>query len=139
MLPHGSIFCRKESKVVQPIKGPCKHCNFLLQYLQGFFIGKNMKKMHLPKKPVYLKLAQDIDYYELFQKIEQIFPTCFLLESLGTESTISRYALIGFDPKTIFKAKGNVFYENKNSRKTENPYKLLQQSIPQDCFSRNYA
>ena len=44
-----------------------------------------LPKIKLPQKPTYIKFAEDVDLYELFQKIEQQFETCFIFESLGEE------------------------------------------------------
>ncbi|HEX8932166.1 MAG TPA: hypothetical protein VF810_03355, partial [Patescibacteria group bacterium] len=48
---------------------------------------ENMKlpKIKINKKPTYIKFAEDADFFELFQKIEQYFDTCFIYESLGEE------------------------------------------------------
>ncbi len=43
-------------------------------------------KIALASKPSLIKLAQDIDFFELFKRIEAKYATCFLLESLGEES-----------------------------------------------------
>lgn len=48
-------------------------------------------KIDLASKPNLIKLAQDIDFFELFKRIEAKYATCFLLESLGEESYISRH------------------------------------------------
>jgi len=98
-----------------------------------------MKKIAIPKKPVYLKLAVDIDFYDLFQKIEQEFDTCFLLESLGSQGSMSRYSIIGFDPKSVLKGNGNMLEMDGRKYQTKNPYFTLRDIIPQDIISRNYA
>lgn len=82
----------------------------------------------LPKKPHYLKFAEDLDFFKLFQKINQNFDTCFLLESLGPQSEFSRYSIIGFDPDEIIVPD-----------KSTNSYNQLRKSIPQDIISRAYS
>ena len=69
----------------------------------------------------------------------------FLFRSLGEESNISRYHIIGFDPKYL------VYSENKSELILENTksakkFKYLGQSlsktkdiIPQNVISRKYA
>ena len=52
----------------------------------------------IASKPTRIKLTQDIDFFELFKRIEVQYNTCYLLESLGAESHISRHHAIGFDP-----------------------------------------
>jgi len=42
-----------------------------------------LPKIKLPQKPTYIKFAEDVDLYELFQKIEQQFETCFIFPDLG--------------------------------------------------------
>ncbi len=102
-------------------------------------------KLTLPGKPRYMKLGEDFDFFQLFQKVEQHYETCFLLESLGEESTISRYSLIGFDPAFILSAKGHkLHYRDMRSAKTEiyhcdNPYYSLRDIVPQNIISRKYA
>ena len=52
---------------------------------------KKIPKISLSQKPNYIKLAEDMDFYELFQKIEQKFNICFIFDSLGEEEKFSRY------------------------------------------------
>ena len=52
----------------------------------------------IPSKPTLIKLTEDIDFFALFKRIEAKFDICYLLESLGEESHISRHHAIGFDP-----------------------------------------
>ena len=61
----------------------------------------------------------NLEYFQLlslfFSKIEKKFDTCFLFESLGEESYISRYHILGFDPKyIIYPTYENLIIENKN-------------------------
>jgi anthranilate synthase component 1 len=60
----------------------------------------------MARKPSYATVTSSCDFFELFKKIEQRFDTCYMLESLGEDSDISRYSLIGFDPEQIFWANG---------------------------------
>jgi anthranilate synthase component 1 len=101
-------------------------------------------KIELPRKPQYLKLAADIDFFELFKKIEKRFDNCVMLESLGEESYISRHSIIGFDPEQIIWAdEGHLHIEdragNRESYESENPYYLLREIVPQNIISRKYA
>ena len=83
----------------------------------------NLPKLSLPQKPTYLPFGNDLDFFALFKKITRAFDTCFLLESLGNESSLSRYSIIGFDPERVI---------------TVSPLSL-RNIIPQNIISRSYA
>ena len=72
---------------------------------------KEQKKIKIKGKPKYINLGTDYNFFELFQKIQLNFTNCFLFESLGEESNISRYHIIGFDPKYIISS------ENERQKK----------------------
>ncbi|MCJ8312566.1 MAG: chorismate-binding protein [Saccharospirillaceae bacterium] len=100
--------------------------------------------LQLPRKPHYIKIAEDCDFFDLFKKIEKQFDSCFLLESLGEDSHMSRHSLIGFDPEKILTANGSslTITERDGASQTyesENPYYLLREFLPQDIISRKYA
>lgn len=99
----------------------------------------NLPGIKIPQKPAYVKFAQDMDFFKLFQKIEQQFSACFIFESLGEEGKFSRYSIIGFDPEHIISARGNNLIINKKSYPVDNPYFALRQIIPQNIISKNYA
>jgi len=101
-------------------------------------------RITLPRKPRYVTLAADIDFFALFKKIEQRFDNCFMLESLGEESHISRYSIIGFDPEQVLWAtEGELHIQQRdgtrNSYASDNPYYLLREIVPQNIISRKYA
>ena len=100
-----------------------------------------MDKLHnvTNNKPTYIKFAEDVDFYELFQKVEQEFETCFLLESLGKYSDLSRYSIVGFDPLHLLSAKGNALYIDGKRKATKNAYLSLRNIVPQHTMSRDYA
>jgi len=105
---------------------------------------KQPEKIQLPRKPHYVTITTQCDFFELFKKIELQFEQCFYLESLGEDSHISRYSIIGFDPEKLFYANGKqLTIEDRNGHcehyPTENPYKLLQSITPQNIVSRKYA
>lgn len=50
-----------------------------------------------------IKLAEDIDIFNLFRVIHERFESCFIFESLGSYDNISRYTIIGFDPSQVIK------------------------------------
>ncbi|KGK42470.1 anthranilate synthase [Nitrincola sp. A-D6] len=101
-------------------------------------------KIDLPRKPHYVTLAADCDFFELFRKIEKRFDVCFMLESLGEDSHISRYSIIGFDPEQLIYANGRqLTIESRDGQcehyESDNPYYLLREIMPQNIISRKYA
>ena len=100
----------------------------------------------IPSKPQRIKLTQDIDFFTLFKRIEAAFDTCYLLESLGEESHISRHHAIGFDPiMTIAAIDRNTLAitDNKTTDtsyyQTDNPYQLLREITPQHVIARDQS
>jgi len=105
---------------------------------------KKPSKIELPRKPHYITIGADCDFFALFKKIEKRYKDCFFLESLGEESHVSRHSIIGFDPEKIFYANDThlTIEERDGSSETfnsENPYYLLRDIIPQNVLSRKYA
>lgn len=98
-----------------------------------------LPKISIPKKPTYLKFAEDMDFYYLFEQIYSSFDEVFLLESLGEEGRLSRYSFIGFSPQHIIEGKKEKLIIDGKEYKVKNPYYALQQIIPQDVLSRNFA
>ena len=103
-------------------------------------------KIQLASKPNLIKIAQDIDFFELFKRIEAKYDTCFLLESLGEESYISRHHAIGFDPAMTVLAKDRhtlTIHHHRTGERThypcDNPYHLLQAITPQHVISRSHT
>lgn len=97
-------------------------------------------------KPTYLKLAEDCDFFNLFRVIEKEYENCFLFESLGEESYVSRHFIIGFAPAKIFSAQdlSTLLIEDmrtgdRHQVETDNPYYLLRDVIPKNVVSRHYA
>ncbi len=98
----------------------------------------------LPRKPVYIKLESEIDFFRLFQTIESECKNCFFLESLGEGDSDSRYSVIGFDPEAIVRGRAGVLiWQGRDGSRREiatgNPYELLAQWMPQNIISRNYS
>ncbi len=100
--------------------------------------------INLPRKPQYVPMGAGCDFFELFKKLDKKFDVCFMLESLGEESYISRHSIIGFDPEKLIWAEGKSLFVQERDGTTEeypsdNPYYLLRDLIPQDVISRKYA
>ena len=100
----------------------------------------------IPSKPQRIKLTQDIDFFALFKRIERAFDTCYLLESLGEDSHISRHHAIGFDPVTTIAAIDRntlAITDNKAAEttryQTDNPYQLLRAITPQHVIARDQS
>lgn len=105
---------------------------------------KKPERLPLPRKPHYVKIAEDCDFFLLFKKIEKRFDRCFLLESLGEDSHMARHSLIGFDPIKQLYANNNVLtIEERNGDcqhyESDNPYYLLRDFLPQNVISRQFA
>jgi anthranilate synthase component 1 len=102
------------------------------------------KRINLPRKPQYVTVSADCDFFDLFKKIEKRFYTCFMLESLGEESYISRHSIIGFDPeKTLWAEANQLHIQERNgdlaTYASDNPYYLLRDIVPQNILSRKYS
>jgi anthranilate synthase component 1 len=98
----------------------------------------------LPRKPHYITITDDIDFFALFKKIERLYKHCFYLESLGEDSHIARHSIIGFDPDMLLFANGKTLtIEQRDGSQqhfeSDNPYQLLRQIVPQNILSRKYA
>lgn len=100
----------------------------------------------IPSKPQRIKLTQDIDFFALFKRIEREFDICYLLESLGEDSHISRHHAIGFDPIMTITAIDRTtlaITDNKTAEtthyQTDNPYELLRKITPQHVIARDQS
>lgn len=98
-----------------------------------------LPKIQLGQKPTYIKLAEDVDFFQLFKKIEAKFDTCFILESLGEEGKFSRYSILGFEPAHIVSARESKFTFDGVQYPTKNPYAALRKIMPPQTIARNYA
>lgn len=100
---------------------------------------KSIPKIHISQKPTYLKIAEGLDFFELFKKIERRFDTCFMFESLGEDGKFSRYSIIGFEPANTISARGNVLTIDGKKYSVTNPYYALRNLMPETAMSREYA
>ena len=98
-----------------------------------------LPKIKIGQKPTYIKIAEDVDFFALFQKIEQTFATCFLFESLGEEGKFARYSIIGFDPSHSISARGNILTIDNREYSVKNPYFSLREMMPPQSLAREYA
>lgn len=98
----------------------------------------------IPRKPQYIKVTDQCNFFELFKKVEKRFEHCFMLESLGEDSHISRHSTIGFDPSCLIYANDNeLVVEHRDGRlereTADNPYLRLRELMPQNIISRVYS
>ena len=107
---------------------------------------KNPGKIIIEGKPKYIKLGDDYNFFSIFKKIEKNYKNCFLFESLGEESNVSRFHIIGFDPKYIISSDNrkeliitDVINNQEEKYFCKNPYFTLRDIIPQNIISRKYA
>ena len=100
---------------------------------------QKLPKIKIGKKPNYIKFGENLDFYALFEKIEQEFETCFIFESLGDEEKFSRYSIIEFDPEQIISAKGNNLVINGKNYTVKNPYYALREIMPEKTIARSYS
>ena len=99
---------------------------------------KNLPKIHISQKPTYVKLADGVDFFELFRKIEHRFDTCFIFESLGEEGKFARYSILGFEPAHIIGGRGNILAVDGEKYTVPNPYYALRDIMPAHTIGRNY-
>ncbi|MDP6165669.1 MAG: anthranilate synthase component I family protein [Gammaproteobacteria bacterium] len=98
----------------------------------------------VPRKPQYITVTSECDFFDVFKKVAAEYDNCFMLESLGEDSHISRHSLIGFDPQQVISAKGTTLTVTdraggSESFESDNPYYLLRDLVPQNVLSRKYA
>ena len=98
-----------------------------------------LPKINIGKKPHYVKIADDVDFFDLFKKIDALFDTCFIFESLGEEGKFARYSIMGFGPQHVISARENHLFIDGESYKVENPYYALRTLMPEHVLARNYA
>lgn len=98
-----------------------------------------MALLSLPQKPTYVPFPYTGDFYGLFQKIHDKNEACFLLESLGDESALSRYSILGFSPERIIRGSGSALSGDVAPSKTGTPYDALRAVTPQNILSRAYC
>lgn len=110
--------------------------------LQGLFLWLNMKtipKIELPGKPIYVKLASNVDFFALFKNIEKQYTTCFLYESLSDGEPFCRYSIIGFGPQHTISAKNNILQINAQKFRVDNPYETLRDIMPPLTLAKRYC
>lgn len=100
--------------------------------------------IRVPRKPQYVTVTSEGDFFNVFKKVAAEYDHCFMLESLGEDSHISRHSLIGFDPQQTISARGQELTiedrdGNVETYTSDNPYYLLRELVPQNVLSRKYA
>src|SRR3989344_6700851 len=100
---------------------------------------KKLPKIKINQKTKYIKISREMDFFEIFRKIEQIFENCFIFESLGEEGKFSRYSVMGFDPDHIIRARENNLIIDDKIYKVKNPYFSLREIMPLPNMGKDYA
>jgi len=100
---------------------------------------KKLPKIKIGLKPFYKKIAEDINFFELFRTIEDQHEVCFILESLGEEGDFARYSVIGFSPEHLISARGKTLTIDEATYHVENPYYSLREIMPTQTIAKNYA
>jgi len=100
---------------------------------------KTLPKIFISQKPIYKKIAEDVELYHLFEQLEQESTNCFLFESLGEEGKFSRYSLLGFDPSRIISAHENELIIDDVHYPVANPYESLREMMPKQTLAKDYA
>ncbi len=98
-----------------------------------------LPKIHVSRKPTYIKFAEGSNFLALFKTIEEAFDNCFIFESLTREENFSRYSLIGFDPLHIISAREKNLIIDEKVYPVENPYTALREIMPDPTIAKNYA
>jgi anthranilate synthase component 1 len=99
----------------------------------------NLTKLKIGTKPKYEKLKHEIDFFDLFCRLEQKYDNCFLFESLGPNQDGSRYSVLGFGAETIISARGNKLTIGDKTYSVNNPYKALEEVFPDAIIAKDYA
>lgn len=98
-----------------------------------------LPKINIPQKPIYIHVADDLNFLELFKKMEPEYANCFLFESLGETDRSARYSILGFDPEHIISAKKNILTFDGTDYEVANPYFALREIIPQNIITNHYT
>lgn len=71
--------------------------------------------------------------FELFKRMYTLYPNAFLLESMESDSGLSRYSVLGFKPAAVLKAYENVLEVEKDGEKQEievkNPFDEIRKIV----------
>ena len=82
------------------------------------------------------------DPFELFKKIYSKYSSTFLLESMESDSGLSRYSFLGFDPLMTLTAKDGFLEVKKEDSTeeidTENPFNEIRSLIHKGNNKKDY-
>lgn len=99
-----------------------------------------LPKIELQQKVKYIKVTEDINFYELFTAIEQQFSTCFLFESLNkSNDEFDRYSIIGFEPEHYVSANKTTLQFDGKNYEVDNPYMTLRTILPPPAIGQKFA
>lgn len=103
-----------------------------------------LPRLTLPRKPTYIRLSSDVDFFALFRTLEKESDHCYLLESLDESAGESRYSVIGFQPQAVLTGRpGRLEWAGADGSSFEtpcdNPYRVMAAWTPQNIIARLYA
>ena len=90
----------------------------------------------LPKLQYQEKILDiNLDIFDVFTRIYANFDTFFFLESLGQDKDFSRFSYLGFGPKMLIQARGNILWiDGKEQDCDGNPWEFLKKHFPQNLL-----
>jgi anthranilate synthase component I len=101
-------------------------------------MNKIISEIKLLSKPQFIKISDDVNFFETFRNIENKSKQCFLFESLGEHRSAQRYSVIGFEPDAVITARGKKIICNGQTFEVENPYYFLRNLIPSQIASSQH-
>ncbi len=76
------------------------------------------------------KLDITLNPYQMYQRISREHEHSFLLESLEGREKLARFSFIGFAPKSMVRAEGNVVEADGEEEDAKSPIRALAKAIP---------
>ncbi|HIH61496.1 MAG TPA: anthranilate synthase component I [Methanobacteriales archaeon] len=94
------------------------------------------------KSPKTFKLDLE-DPFKLFKQLYHSNDSVFLLESMESDTGLSRYSFIGFDPILTIRAKSNILEietkDNKEKIRAKNPFNIIRNFLKEKNNFKGFA